>query len=86
MNERTRFAVCAALSLYFASSVSAIAQDAQDGDSDEPEMEEIVVTGSHIRGANITGAFDLTLPSRPTTSRRCFSRAKPSNVPESNPS
>ena len=61
MNERTRFAVCAALSLYFASSVSAIAQDAQDGDSDEPEMEEIVVTGSHIRGANITGALPVSV-------------------------
>ena len=61
MNERTRFAVCAALSLYFASSVSAIAQDAQDSDSDEPEMEEIVVTGSHIKGANITGALPVSV-------------------------
>ena len=61
MNERTRHAVCAALSLYFASSVSAIAQDVQDGDSDEPEMEEIVVTGSHIRGANITGALPVSV-------------------------
>lgn len=61
MNRRTRFAVSAAFSLCLATSISAVAQDAQENDSDEPEMEEIVVTGSHIRGANITGALPVSV-------------------------
>ena len=60
MIERTRFTVCAAASLFLAAGFSAYAQESG---SDEPEMEEIVVTGSHIKGANITGALPVSVVS-----------------------
>ena len=62
MSERKYFAVTAATaSLFLAGSITGLAQDADENSADEPEMEEIVVTGSHIKGANITGALPVSV-------------------------
>ena len=61
MRKGTCFAVAATASLFLAGSITGLAQDADESNADEPEMEEIVVTGSHIKGANITGALPVSV-------------------------
>ena len=61
MIQHTTGAAWAAAIFLFSSGMPALAQDAAPGDGDEPEMEEIVVTGSHIKGANITGALPVSV-------------------------
>ena len=47
--------------LFLGGSMAAVAQQAGQTGSEEPEMEEIVVTGSHIKGASITGALPVSV-------------------------
>ena len=47
--------------LFFGGSLSALAQQTDQSDGEESEIEEIVVTGSHIKGANITGALPVSV-------------------------
>ncbi len=54
-------AAVSASSLFLAGSVTGFAQDTAVGNGEEQEMEEIVVTGSHIKGANITGALPVSV-------------------------
>ena len=61
MLKRNLFAVLAVSFLFFAGSITGVAQDADAGDAEEQEVEEIVVTGSHIKGANITGALPVSV-------------------------
>ena len=61
MRKRKYFAVAALLSLFFAGSIAGLAQEAGEGQTEEQEIEEIVVTGSHIKGANITGALPVSV-------------------------
>ena len=61
MLDRNILAVLAASSLFLAGSVTGLAQEAEGGEGEDQEMEEIVVTGSHIRGANITGALPVSV-------------------------
>ncbi|MCY3815089.1 MAG: hypothetical protein OXG59_02225, partial [Gammaproteobacteria bacterium] len=61
MRKRNCFAVAAAFPVFFAGSIAGWAQDAGEGQAEEQEIEEIVVTGSHIKGANITGALPVSV-------------------------
>ena len=61
MVERKTFAAWAAASLFLAGSIAGLAQETENTDAEEPEIEEIVVTGSHIKGANITGALPVSV-------------------------
>ena len=61
MRKRKYFAVATAFSLSFSGSMAGWAQDADEGQAEEQEIEEIVVTGSHIKGANITGALPVSV-------------------------
>ena len=61
MLKRNLFAVLAVSSLFFAGGITGFAQNADEGDTEEQEIEEIVVTGSHIKGANITGALPVSV-------------------------
>ena len=69
MNQRTTFAAWAAAILLLSAGLPApaLAQEAEQeaeqaaSAASEPEMEEIVVTGSHIKGANITGALPVSV-------------------------
>ena len=61
MIDRKTPAVFAALILFLGGGTAAQAQQAEQPESDGPEIEEIVVTGSHIKGANITGALPVSV-------------------------
>ena len=58
MRKRNNFAAAAAFPLFFFGGMAGWAQEAGE---DQPEMEEIVVTGSHIKGASITGALPVSV-------------------------
>ncbi len=60
IDRRARAAVTACI-LFLGGSTAALAQQASQTDGEEPELEEIVVTGSHIKGANITGALPVSV-------------------------
>jgi len=62
MRNRKHFAAAAAaFPLFFFGGIAGLAQDAGEGQAEQREMEEIVVTGSHIKGANITGALPVSV-------------------------
>ena len=61
MFARKNFAAWAAASLFLSGSIQGLAQEAEQGQAQAQEIEEIVVTGSHIKGANITGALPVSV-------------------------
>ncbi len=61
MRKGTCFAVAAAALLFFVGTVNGLAQEVQEDQAEEEGIEEIVVTGSHIKGANITGALPVSV-------------------------
>ena len=56
MLTRNKIAAWVAASLFLSGGIQGFAQEAED-----QEIEEIVVTGSHIKGANITGALPVSV-------------------------
>ena len=61
MFARKNFAAWAAASIFLSGSTQALAQEPEEGEATDQEIEEIVVTGSHIKGANITGALPVSV-------------------------
>ncbi len=61
MIKRKTWAAWAAASLFLSGSIQALAQEPEEGEATDQEIEEIVVTGSHIKGANITGALPVSV-------------------------
>ena len=61
MIDRKTLPAATASILFLAGGAAALAQQADQAGGEEPEIEEIVVTGSHIKGANITGALPVSV-------------------------
>ncbi len=61
MTDRKILAAAAAFALLMSAGSAAFAQPASRGGNQGQEMEEIVVTGSHIKGANIVGALPVSV-------------------------